>query len=217
MAVTCHLVLFMMHPVFVAQTLQHVPFWSSDPYSTILPCVQSPQSSWCTSTIDTVGKKDIFSQVSFSLHDWGCLFIDPAWLLLSLICIIGCLLIIGIRPLDSLLNRNVFGLSNLGLIGIDHIWNKDVFISISFTTFFSLFALWIWSMLLPVHCFGGCMMMTLCVICHIFCRSFQASLKQSLCPCQRLCCWEASILKKMIVHILLGYLLKSSTSLNLMW
>ena len=60
-------------------------------------------------------------------------------------------------PLDGQLNRSVAGLSNPGLIGIDLIFNKDIYISALVSWFF----LHILYMPLLIHCFDDYKMMIL--------------------------------------------------------
>ena len=67
--------------------------------------------------------------VSTSLFTWGFLFSSAVWLLWSLSHAMDGLLNFGSMPFDGLLNRSVARLGNPGLIGVDLICNKDMYIS----------------------------------------------------------------------------------------
>ena len=79
-----------------------VVFHSMAPYS--FTCPQSPIFH-CTATVDPLGRKEIFLQVSTSLLIWGCLFISTVWLPSSLSHTMGGLLNLGSMPFDGLLNK----------------------------------------------------------------------------------------------------------------
>ena len=75
--------------------------------------------------MDTNKDSNLFSYVSeyVSLFDWGCLFFNAAWLLLSLSHVMG-----GQLNLASLLNRSMAGLGNPMLLGVYPFKNKDIYI-----------------------------------------------------------------------------------------
>ena len=115
--------LVMMCLVFIILIMWDLLLWYSDLCLIIVPCVHGPPSSYCTTTVDLVGRKENY----LSLFDLGCLFLSTVWLISSLSHTMGSLLNLSSRSLDGLLNRTVASLvvCNLFLL------IKDIYIYIS--------------------------------------------------------------------------------------
>ena len=94
----------------------------------MVPCIHGLLFALCIATVDLVGVKGIFLQLSLSLFHCSCLFINAVRLLSLLSCCTLGLWNHGSMPLIVLLSRSVARLGNLGLISVDSICNRTIYL-----------------------------------------------------------------------------------------
>ena len=71
------LALVMRHPILVTLILWLLPWWSSDPCPAIVSGIQCPPSSFCTATVDPMGRKGTYVS-SYIFFVYGCIFVRAA-------------------------------------------------------------------------------------------------------------------------------------------
>ena len=98
---------------------------------------------------------------------------NSLWLFTSLLHMMD-----GLLNCAGIITRNLARLDGLGLIGVDLICNKDIYVSISFIAYNHCFfnvciSLQIYCMFLAIHCSGSCVVMILHVRCEDFAKIFK--------------------------------------------
>ena len=126
----CLLVLVIVSSILVTLIMLLLPTVVISSISYYCSIIKGPASLYCTTIVNPRSQKVIFLHVHTSSLACYHLFIKAAWLPLLLENNIGGPLRFGSMSLVGLLNSSVAGLGNTGMIHIDLIFNKAMYISV---------------------------------------------------------------------------------------